>query len=196
MGHGSSKEDREESGEKGEESRQGSAEGSEHASGASSSPEIRGGSAGSDRAESPQSVEVISQAELAKQLGTDAKTLARLREERLASQDWFKRPGRGRPKVMYTREGAFKLQNYFENHNECPQLVPKFIECLVLERLPNREYVNIKVDHGEKGALKEPCLIPRRLWESMKPGISRIKVEEVRDAKGVAYRHEELATYR
>lgn len=133
--------------------------------------------------------EGVRQADLVRELGLDARKMTVIRKKHLASSDWWKEGST----VWLTPEGETKLRIWHEAHKTDPQIVSTFIECRVVGPLPNKRWVSIAVDYGDRGTLREPCAIPRRLQGRDLTG-KKIRVEVVRDVTGVSYRHEDLAT--
>lgn len=161
--------------------------------------------------------EGIKLSDLLGDLGIDRHQGPALCRERLASADYFRGAGRGRP-LYVTEEGARKLQIYAGTKNGEPHikgLAAKFIgrdfrtegmrpdhsptrddpAVTVIGYCPNVRWVEVKIDYGpEEGWKKEPVAVGKSLQKGLKKG-TPLKVEVVRDATGVSYRHEDLATY-
>ena len=153
----------------------------------------------------------IPERELMVELGIDRAHVAKIRKKHLADGDWERKQGvAGRPFYL-TKEGATKYRLYKEAGKTEPQIVPTFIGSNGLMKEPPTEdnprvtvweqysnprcgKVRIRIDYGpEKGFLIEDAVIPpdlHRLLTRDKP----LRVEVIRDATGVSYRHESFAT--
>jgi hypothetical protein len=119
--------------------------------------------------------------ELAKELGISNFQLAKLRDERLAPDEWSVKEN----KRYFTEEGANKLRLAVQ----VPLAVPKRIQVKVVGRAPNPRYVYC-VEHGKDGrflVVVKPSTCDRLIGK-------HIYVDLIEDAKGgITYRHDALA---
>jgi hypothetical protein len=119
--------------------------------------------------------------ELAKELGISNFQLAKLRDERLAPDEWSVKEN----KRYFTEEGANKLRLAVQ----VPLAVPKRIQVKVVGRAPNPRYVYC-VEHGKDGrflVVVKPSTCDRLVGK-------HIYVDLIEDAKGgITYRHDALA---
>jgi hypothetical protein len=124
---------------------------------------------------------MIAFTELAKELGISNFQLAKLRDERLAPDEW----GVKENKRYFTEEGANKLRLAVQ----VPLAVPKRIQVKVVGRAPNPRYVYC-VEHGKDGrflVVVKPSTCDRLVGK-------HIYVDLIEDAKGgITYRHDALA---
>lgn len=123
---------------------------------------------------------MITFSELAKELGISNFNLAKLRDERLSSEEWFMKDG----KRFFTEEGANKIRLALE----VPMAVPKRAQVKVVQRAPNPRYVYAKFPgNGNKIlVVVKPSMCDRLIGKS-------IYVDLIQDANGTTYRHEALA---
>ena len=132
------------------------------------------------------------QSEIVKELGLNPTKMGAIRAKHLASTDWWKDPA-NKNRVMLTPEGVDKLRIYAAAIRDSPQVVPEFIKCRVLGICPNQKQLWIRVDHGEKGYLREIMDIPKKLRGKFHRG-KTVRVEVIRGATETIYRHESQGT--
>lgn len=124
---------------------------------------------------------MIAFTELAKELGISNFQLAKLRDERLAPDEWAVKEN----KRYFTEEGANKLRLAVQ----VPLAVPKRIQVKVVGRAPNPRYVYC-VEHGKDGrflVVVKPSTCDRLVGK-------HIYVDLIEDANGgITYRHDALA---
>lgn len=133
--------------------------------------------------------------DLLAELGVSPRRAKEIRDRHLCNSDYFlKSTGRGRPSYYLTGEGETKVRIYAECKESEPQIVPTFEDVIFLHPAPNKQKCYAKLDFGDgNGWRKIEVRIPPRLHSRLKRG-RPMKVEVVRDATGVTYRHEDLAT--
>lgn len=119
--------------------------------------------------------------ELAKELKISNFQLAKLRDQRLAADEW----GVKENKRYFTEEGANKIRLAVQ----VPLAVPKRVQVKVVGRAPNPRYVYC-VEHGRDGrflAVVKPSTCDRLIGK-------HIYVDLIQDANGgITYRHDALA---
>lgn len=119
--------------------------------------------------------------ELAKELKISNFQLAKLRDQRLADDEW----GVKENKRYFTEEGANKIRLAVQ----VPLAVPKRVQVKVVGRAPNPRYVYC-VEHGKDGrflAVVKPSTCDRLIGK-------HIYVDLIQDANGgITYRHDALA---
>jgi hypothetical protein len=119
--------------------------------------------------------------ELAKELKISNFQLAKLRDQRLAADEW----GVKENKRYFTEEGANKIRLAVQ----VPLAVPKRVQVKVVGRAPNPRYVYC-VEHGKDGrflAVVKPSTCDRLIGK-------HIYVDLIQDANGgITYRHDALA---
>lgn len=124
---------------------------------------------------------MIAFTELAKELKISNFQLAKLRDQRLAPDEW----GVKENKRFFTEEGANKIRLAVQ----VPLAVPKRLQVKVVGRAPNPRYVYC-VEHGKDGrflAVVKPSTCDRLIGK-------HIYVDLIQDANGgITYRHDALA---
>lgn len=124
---------------------------------------------------------MIAFTELAKELKISNFQLAKLRDQRLAPDEWGVREN----KRFFTEEGANKIRLAVQ----VPLAVPKRLRVKVVGRAPNPRYVYC-VEHGKDGrflAVVKPSTCDRLIGK-------HIYVDLIQDANGgITYRHDALA---
>lgn len=124
---------------------------------------------------------MIAFTDLAKELKISNFQLAKLRDQRLAPDEW----GVKENKRFFTEEGANKIRLAVQ----VPLAVPKRLQVKVVGRAPNPRYVYC-VEHGKDGrflAVVKPSTCDRLVGK-------HIYVDLIQDANGgITYRHDALA---
>lgn len=119
--------------------------------------------------------------ELAKELKISNFQLAKIRDQRLAPEDYLT----VKNQRYFTEEGAAKVRLTVQ----VPLAVPKRLQVKVVGRAPNPRYVYC-VEHGKDGrflAVVKPSTCDRLIGK-------HIYVDLIEDAKGgITYRHDALA---